>query len=538
MTVSTPPLTPSTPSRVLGMGAAAEPHPRPRSSSAGGPVDRTLVERTRKPGYAAWLAHVAPAAACSRPVRLRLDAEWHSQDGRSSELYRVSDEMPDGRFYVACKNRRATVCPACAETYRADTYHLVKAGLLGGKGVPETVTEHPCFFVTLTAPTFGPVHSRSVGSNGKVRPCRVRRRLEVCPHQRVLSCWQRHDTDDPRIGEPLCRDCYDYQQQAVWNLHAGELWRRTTIAVNRGLRAAAIERGLYSWETGVRSRRRVPHVRLSFAKVAEYQRRGVVHFHALIRLDGYDPESPENIITPDAAITPELLRAYIETAAQETSFTTRPHPHNRQGWIIGWGDQLDIRPVHLAPADVDDAGILTTDAVAGYLAKYATKATEEAGHTSRRLSDMDIIRLTEQHDTHQSRQLQACWSLGRRPFYITKVSDRDEWDSTWGKLCKWAHMLGFGGHFSTKSRRYSTTLGALRAVRRAYQRGQQPEFPTELPARDDDRDGDDAAVTLIWTFDGAGWLTTGDAALANTSAAMARERRQTAREEIEHALAI
>ena len=28
-----------------------------------------------------------------------------------------------------------------------------------------------------------------------------------------------------------------------------------------------------------------------------------------------------------------------------------------------------------------------------------------------------------------------------------------------GRLCKWAHMLGYGGHFLTKSRRYSTTFG-------------------------------------------------------------------------------
>jgi hypothetical protein len=33
-------------------------------------------------------------------------------------------------------------------------------------------------------------------------------------------------------------------------------------------------------------------------------------------------------------------------------------------------------------------------------------------------------------------------------------------------------MLGFRGHFSTKSRAYSTTLSALRADRAAYQREQ------------------------------------------------------------------
>ncbi|PXY18514.1 replication initiator [Prauserella flavalba] len=97
-------------------------------------------------------------------------------------------------------------------------------------------------------------------------------------------------------------------------------------------------------------------------------------------------------------------------------------------------------------------------------------------------------------------------------------------------------MLGFGGHFSTKSRHYSTTLTALRAVRKAYQRGEPPEHPGHTPA-DPDLTGDDATVTLNWLFDGVGWLTIGDAALANTAAAKARERRRIAKEEIEEAIA-
>jgi len=46
-------------------------------------------------------------------------------------------------------------------------------------------------------------------------------------------------------------------------------------------------------------------------------------------------------------------------------------------------------------------------------------------------------------------------------------------------------MLGFSGHFSTKSRAYSTTLGTLRADRAAHQRettiaaGLQPDLPTD-----------------------------------------------------------
>ena len=38
----------------------------------------------------------------------------------------------------------------------------------------------------------------------------------------------------------------------------------------------------------------------------------------------------------------------------------------------------------------------------------------------------------------------------------------------------WVHMLGFRGHFVTKSRGYSTNLGTLRADRAAY-RAQQDD---------------------------------------------------------------
>ena len=50
---------------------------------------------------------------------------------------------PDETLLKCCGNRREAVCPTCARTYRGDAYQLVAAGLSGGKGVPDTVTEHP-----------------------------------------------------------------------------------------------------------------------------------------------------------------------------------------------------------------------------------------------------------------------------------------------------------------------------------------------------------------------------------------------------------
>src|SRR5215217_6836424 len=63
-----------------------------------------------------------------------------------------SEREPDGVLLKACGTRRESRCLSCAATYRADAYQLLAAGLKGGKGVPETIDQHPRLFVTFTAP--------------------------------------------------------------------------------------------------------------------------------------------------------------------------------------------------------------------------------------------------------------------------------------------------------------------------------------------------------------------------------------------------
>jgi hypothetical protein len=166
----------------------------------------------------------------------------------------------------ACGSRRAARCPSCSATYRYDAYHLVAAGLRGGKGVPEHVSGHPMASATFTAPSFGPVHVRREQA-GTVHPCHAGKLGERCPHGRRLACWHRHDQGDPTLGEPLCPDCYDYPAAVVRNAVAPELWRRTTIYLQREL---ARRLGMSRAEFARR-------VRLSYAKVAEFQRRGAIH---------------------------------------------------------------------------------------------------------------------------------------------------------------------------------------------------------------------------------------------------------------------
>ena len=247
-------------------------------------------------------------------------------------------------------------------------------------------------------------------------------------------------------------------------------------------------------------------VKLSYAKVAEFQRRGLIHFHAIFRLDGIDPLHPERVIPPHPAITADVLAQAIRHAASITWLATVPHPAKPTGWDIIWGTQLDPRVVR-----VTEDGEITDVAVASYLAKYATKSTEPVGVLPAKIT-ADNAAVYADPRTHQGRLIGACLRLGGHPHEDFQA------------LRRWAHMLGYRGHFATKSRRYSTTMRALRAARRDWKRRQHP-----LP----ERSGDKTTVITLTDFerDGRGWRTEGDALLALSAAARAREHRRVAREE-------
>ncbi|MGP4115207.1 replication initiator [Streptomyces sp. 4N509B] len=426
--------------------------------------------------FPALARQLAGLGGCVRPVRLSGHRTEHHLDTTTGEIGRVlrhleGAELPAGHLLTRCNNRRATRCPACAEVYRRDTFHLITAGLRGGKGTPERVATHPRVFVTLTAPSFGPVHNRPTG-----RP--------------ACRCGAVHTPDDERLGTAIDPDRYDYEAAVLWNANAGNLWRRFTIYLRREIAKRA----------GLTQRAFADHARVSFAKVAEYQKRGAVHFHAVIRLDG-----PDGSATPPPAwATAELLADALRAAATATTIPGpvvdgRPH-------TFTFGRQLDVRAIR--SADLDGDTELTDQAVAGYIAKYATKGAETATGTLDRplrfLADLAPLNLPD----HARRLIRAAWRLGARK------------DLEHLRLRAWAHMLGFRGHFSTKSRRYSTTLTALRDARATWRRTQSGE--TDHPE-------DTTLVLTHWTYAGTGlspaeeWLSAGVALAEQINRATARE---------------
>ncbi len=245
-----------------------------------------LLDLAARADFHRWETQLAATGNCANPIRLpgRIDAIDRAS-GEARTIYDTAIE-PGSVLLVACGNRREHVCPACSQVYKNDARQIIRSGLTGGKGMPDTVAAHPCVFATLTAPGFGPVHTTRTGRRGRQLPCRPRRDAHQrrCPHGRDISCPRNHRPDDPRLGQPMCPDCYDYTGHVLFNALAPELWRRFTIYLPRQLARL----------TGITHKHLRSEVRVRFVKVAEYQARGIVHYHAIIRLDaaGNDYQPP------------------------------------------------------------------------------------------------------------------------------------------------------------------------------------------------------------------------------------------------------
>jgi hypothetical protein len=397
-----------------------------------------LLARAAEADFAAWHRNIVRLGGCTNPIHLVGGS--HLLDSASGEvLWTYSSTTYGGRLLVACGNRRTSVCPTCAQTYRADTYQLIRAGLVGGKSTPAAVEGHPRVFATLTAPGFGAVHGRRE-RDGRVRTCRPRRTAAQCKHGVPLGCSERHPADDPRLGEPLCPRCYDYAGAVLWQASAGRLWHRFALELRREIaRRAGLSRAALG-----------DSVRVSYAKVAEYQRRGLVHFHAVVRLDG--PDGPESA-PPGWASTELLAGTVVQSVGRVRLIAPGATVVGRR--VLRFGAQVDVRPI------VEfGAGELTSAAVAGYIAKYATKGAEAAGAVDGRIHHArELVLLPVRR--HVLRMVGTCWWLGGLPDFEPLG------------LRRWAHMLGYGGHFSTKSRRYSTTLTALRQARTEHRAEEQ-----------------------------------------------------------------
>jgi hypothetical protein len=189
---------------------------------------------------------------------------------------------------VRCGSRVKSACEPCAELYRGDWAKIARSGVFDGP-----VKAFQFYLLTLTAPSFGAVHRVPRDAGQVVGRCK---------------CGVSHTVADAASrGAALHPASYDYLGQVSWNRDAGVLWDRT----RKRLRDR--------WPSG------------EFFLVREWQDRGVLHLHLLIRI--------ARVEAPRAAVLGEAART-----AQAVSKV--------DGTVVVWGDQMKCDPFR---ADGDGA---------------------------------------------------------------------------------------------------------------------------------------------------------------------------------------
>jgi hypothetical protein len=488
-----------------------------------------MMRRACSPGFDTWWRRAGSVGFCANPIQLTGTDEF----GRERTAW------------ARCNNRRATVCPSCSDLYARDTWQLVAAGTTGGRhNITSEVATRPQVFTTLTAPSFGAVHSSSESR------CRDDKKMsggKRCCHGKPLWCSTIHEHTDARVGQPLCAECYDYLGHVLFTWHMPELWRRFTIALRRNL-----IKYLKSRRTATDS------VKVSFVKVVEMQARAIPHIHALIRLDppegrattatdgsgdhndhgpaatcgGGEPRSATRLgweppisavefatLIQQAARTVRLdvqhpgIRRQSDDTNRQSDATCRQSDDTQPPLVVRFGTQIDTQPLRsqncAIPTESDpDMGMTRTSPrrVAGYLAKYVTKSLQDFGVAAGRLSAEAIADLNV---TDHVRTILTT---------IAHVADQAQTlgiDALAG-IGRWLHTLGYRGHITTKSRRYSVTMGALRAIRATWVRQRAAKgFSLEHHSAIDSTEQSDE---LLWKFDRAGHATPGDRTLVYSAA--------------------
>ena len=201
---------------------------------------------------------------------------------------------------VRCGTRSEKKCPGCAWVYKKDTAKILRSGLLD---------DGACryFFLTLTAPSFGATHN--VPKRGERKRCRC-------------GAWHDADKDMDLRGVPLDCDEYDYSGQAYFNYRIGGLWNTTLTLLRK-------------WFPD-----------LCFAKVYEWQQRGALHVHIILRIPAAD---------------------FLGKGDAESLLKKRASSATCGGWMH-WGSQNDCREIR---------GGVSSDKVIGYLKKAVSYVTKD-----------------------------------------------------------------------------------------------------------------------------------------------------------------
>lgn len=345
-------------------------------------------------------------------------------------------EYADREFVTACESRLKSKCEHCARIYRGDSFALLR------DGVKDLQEDEHVYFVTVTAPggdLFGATHGL--------------RRNHPCP------CGRKHSKKDPTLGTPVDPETYRYDLAAGFNASACRLF---TLGIQR----------LRRW-----AKRQGGNVR--YIRVAEWQRRGLIHIHAII------------VTTASAE---QITTAYQGGSAE-------PGVHRRCGPVghagFSWGTRMDVQEV------AREKGMGKIGVYMAKLVGYVTKTTPESGLHEGNEVNGEKMRAAALKRTECKHLSSAC-AEGRRwtqlrPGTKTTPEGSVRRSGTTQRRCRrhqraW-EQAGFTGHVFGRARNWGTkTRALLKAIRAEHTRA-------ALAQRIAEHQGDGAAQAWLDAID-------------------------------------
>ena len=168
---------------------------------------------------------------CERPIGI--PGEYYNTE--TGELYGSSD------LEIACNSAYWSVCRSCSVRHGQNAWLIGKSGISGldNETFSASAPADQYFgFLTLTAPSFGAVHTKG--------QCR---------------CGSHHSEHADMLHLPIDYRTYDLDGAATFNLVASRLLNRTKTSL----------------------RRRFPNANIEYFGAVEPQKRGLLHVHLLTR---------------------------------------------------------------------------------------------------------------------------------------------------------------------------------------------------------------------------------------------------------------
>lgn len=317
---------------------------------------------------------------------------------------------------IRCGTRIASLCPSCAALYRGDVSAVLREGLFS---VSE---DEVIILLTLTAPTFGQMHfvpPPAPPKDSKAHASWVRRFSK-----RKCRCGTRHKSGDKAwTGVPLDAGGYDYEAQVRWNRLVPRLWSRTADELTRVIGFAG---------------------RLPYAAVTEFQRRGAVHLHVLMRI-------PVSFALGEYEDAGAIRSRVIEDiVARVGAYAPGDSARHR----FSWGEKAHAQVI-------TDAMGKDKARAAGYLAKLVTYSAKSIG-----TDEMGAPIVKGPHASHLRRLTQQAQASKCPSHWHDATGSHDCIDCRKGQRSAW----GFRGHTLRRSRFWAAkSLTSCRRERRDRQ---------------------------------------------------------------------